>query len=131
MFDLKTLRTAPGRSYRPVSSSDSKEELQRRVDELSGDEYYIYRWLRESYSPRWIAESLLISRGRYKQLFASLCRKLGVTGTWQLLNIYGRLERKRESIVSTEEIDAYVEQRTEEEIRYTLQNEQENKTGRS
>ena len=63
----------------PVSLKSSNEELRERVDSLTEDEAHVYKWLREYYSERWIAETLLISRARQRELTKSLCRKLGVS----------------------------------------------------
>lgn len=105
----------------PVSLKSSCEELQARVDNLTDDEAQIYKWLREYFSERWIAETLFISRAQFKELSKSLCRKLGVSNISSMRRIYNQLDipKKREPI-STGEIDSYVEMRTEKEIQTLL-----------
>jgi|GEM_PF-5578280 len=120
MFRLKPPRFAGDETDAPALLTDSAEALQARVEGLTGDERYIYQWLRECYSERWIMETLLISKTRYRELSASLCRKLGVANTRAMLRIYGQLDAPKDRCVRTQEIDAYIETRTEQEIQAAL-----------
>ena len=104
----------------PVSLKSSNAELRERVDSLTEDEAQVYKWLRECYSERWIAETLLISRARQKELTKSLCRKLGVPNIRVMRRIYDCLDIPKRGPVNTEEIDGYVEKRTEKEIQTLL-----------
>ena len=106
----------------PVSLKSSNEELRERVDSLTEDEAHVYKWLREYYSERWIAETLLINRAQFKELAKSLCRKLGVSNIKAMLRIYNRLDiPKLDEPINTGTIDGYVEKRTEKEIRKILE----------
>lgn len=109
----------------PVSLKSSTEELRERVDSLTDDEALIYKWLREYYSERWIAETLFISRARQRELTKSLCRKLGVSNTRAMRRIYGQLDIPKREPVSTGEIDGYVEKRTEKEIQTLLKKDKD------
>ena len=105
-----------------VSPSCSRAELQARVESLSDDETQVYQWLRQYYTERWIAETLLVSRLQLKSLIKNLCRKLGVSGVRSLLRVYGWLPvAGHPETVDTAAIDGYVEARTEKEIRRQLQ----------
>ena len=88
---------------------------------MSDDEAEAYKWLREYYSERWIAETLFISRAQLKELTKSLCRKLGVPNIRAMRRIYDQLAiPKIREPVSTKAIDSYVEMRTEKEIQTLL-----------
>jgi DNA-binding CsgD family transcriptional regulator len=107
----------------PVTPEESKKSLQQRVERLWGDEAQGYKWLREFYSERWIAETLLLDKRQIKELIRRICRKLGVRSVKALLRIYGRLERPEDMIVRTEEIDNYIDARSEKEVQEKLQKE--------
>ena len=102
------------------SPRDGDDVLQERVGRLEGDEYEIYKWLREFYSERWIAETLLLDMRATKEKIRCVCTKLGVRNKKALLRTYGRLERPQKGPVNTEEIDDYIDTRTEKAIQGNL-----------
>jgi len=122
MFGFRRDEPADMPPYVPVSLCEGTDELQKRVNILTDDEIHVYRWLREYYTERWIEETLFITRAQLKDRIRMLCRKLGVPNVRVMLRIYGRLEPPsgRNAVVSTEEIDAYVEARSEREIQNEL-----------
>ncbi len=104
----------------PVSPSDSDEILLSRINQLSGDEYEIYKWLREFYSKRWIAETLMLEINDAKVKIKSVYLKLGVKNKNAFSRVYGRLERPQKGPVDTQEIDSYVDTRTENTVQKSL-----------
>jgi DNA-binding CsgD family transcriptional regulator len=107
--------------FAPVMPEESKASLRQRVEGLFGDELQGYKWLREFYSEQWIAETLLLDKRQIKELIQRICRKLGVRNVKALLRVYGRLERPKDVLVRTEEIDSYVEKRLEKAIQEEMQ----------
>ena len=104
-----------------VSIETCVEELQRRVNALSEDEAYVYEYLKRCYTRRWIAETLFISRAQLGNIEKRLYRKLGVSGAKMMLRIYSQLpNRQFHEPVDADELDDYVERRTETEIREQL-----------
>ena len=104
----------------PVSPDDSDDALRGRVEQLTGDEVEIYKWLREFYSERWIAETLLLDMRDAKVKIGCVYHKLGVKNKRDFLRAYGHLERPRKGPVDTGEIDSYIDARTEKEIQSDL-----------
>lgn len=109
-----------GMPFRPVAPGDSDDVLRRRVGQLKGDDYEIYKWMREFYSERWIAETLLLPPRAVREKIRAVYFSLGVRGKKAFLRTYGRLERPQKGPVDTEEIDSYIDARTEKEIRRDL-----------
>ena len=104
-----------------VSIETCVEELQKRVNALSEDEAYVYEYLKRCYTRRWIAETLFISRAQLSNIEKRLYRKLGVSGIKTMLRIYSQLpNRQFHEPVNADELDDYVERRTETEIREQL-----------
>ena len=104
-----------------VSIETCVEELQKRVNALSEDEAYVYEYLKRCYTRRWIAETLFISRAQLSNIEKRLYRKLGVSGIKTMLRIYSQLpNRQFHEPVNADELDNYVERRTEAEIREQL-----------
>ena len=104
-----------------VSVETCVEELQKRVNALSEDEAYVYEYLKRCYTRRWIAETLFISRAQLGNIEKRLYRKLGVSGIKTMLRIYSQLpNRQFHEPVNADELDDYVERRTETEIREQL-----------
>ena len=104
-----------------VSIETCVEELQKRVNALSEDEAYVYEYLKRCYTRRWIAETLFISRAQLGNIEKRLYRKLGVSGIKTMLRIYSQLpNRQFHEPVNADELDDYVERRTEAEIREQL-----------
>ncbi|MDR1927466.1 MAG: hypothetical protein LBQ33_02360 [Oscillospiraceae bacterium] len=112
--------------YEPISFSTDKGILHKRVARLSGDEAQVYKWLREQYSERWIAETLLLDKRRTREVIWRVCRKLGVPNVKAMLRIYNRLKIPGTGVVRTEEIDAYVDARIDKEIKEELRRSEEN-----
>ena len=112
--------------FEPVSPGDSDDALRVRINGLVGDEFEIYKWLREYYSERWIAETLLLGRRAAKQTLRRVYRKLGVKNKKALLEAYGRFQRPRTGQVDTDEIDTYLDARREAEIQKRLKSDSEN-----
>ena len=104
----------------PVSPHDSDEELQTRIRQLSGDEYEIYKWLREFYSERWIAETLLLELHEVKKKIRQVYFKLGVKNKRGFMRSYGRLPRPQKGPVDTEAIDSYIDARMKKAIQTDL-----------
>jgi DNA-binding CsgD family transcriptional regulator len=123
LFWFKQMRGKDDFPFIPVTLDESKESLQQRVEQLSGDEIQGYKWLREFYSEHWIAETLLLDKRQAKELIRQICRKLGVRNIKALLRIYGQLGRSKDVIVRTEEIDSYVDGRSEKEVQERLRQE--------
>lgn len=117
----RILRHGGDTPFEPASPHDSEEALTARVEGLLGDEYEIYKWMREFYSDRWIAETLLLDLRTTRAKTRSVCRRLGVRGKKALIRIYGCLGRPQSRLVSSDEIDEYVDERTEKEIRNELE----------
>ncbi len=115
-----TLGQGGGRAFMPVSPNDSEEALQARAGRLSGDEAEIYKWLREFYSERWIAETLLLKRLEAREKIRQVYFKLGVKNKRALLRAYGRLPHLQKGPVDTGIIDSYVDARTEKAIQTIL-----------
>lgn len=104
-----------------ISTETCVEELQKRVNALSEDEAYVYEYLKRCYTRRWIAETLFISRAQLGNIEKRLYRKLGVSGKKTMLRIYSQLpNRPFHEPVNADELDNYVERRTEAEIREQL-----------
>jgi DNA-binding CsgD family transcriptional regulator len=117
--------------FQPVSPLDDDKALLDRTKQLIGDEFEIYKWLREFYTPRWIAETLLIERRATKIKIRAVCHKLGVRNRKSLIRVYNRLPRPRKGPVNTEEIDKYADDRQEAEIQRELEAEQIGKEANS
>jgi DNA-binding CsgD family transcriptional regulator len=124
LFWFKQMRGKDDFPFIPVTLEENKESLQQRVKQLCGDEMQSYKWLREFYSVHWIAETLLLDKRQVRKLIRQICRKLGVRNVKELLRVYGQLERQKDVIVRTEEIDSYIDERLEKEIREKRQQEQ-------
>lgn len=107
----------------PLLPNESCAQLQARVDQLAQDEYEIYKWLREYYSVRWIAETLLISRCAAKKKIKRVFTVLGVKNKETLIRTYHRLGRPEKRPVDSQAIDNYVDARTEQEIQRRLNKE--------
>jgi DNA-binding CsgD family transcriptional regulator len=107
-------------SFRPVSPFDSDDALLNRTKLLIGDEFEIYKWLREFYSERWIAETLLLGRCEARAKIRQVYRKLGVRNKKSLIQAYNRLKRPQKGPVETAEVDRYTDARIEEEIQRGL-----------
>lgn len=122
MFGFKSSKSIDPVSYEPVSISEDLDELRRRISTLSDEEQHVFKWLKEYYSERWIAETLFITRAQLRERIGALCCKLGVPSIRAMLRIYGHLEPlpDRNRIVCTEDIDAYVDERSEREIQNEL-----------
>lgn len=112
-----------GIPFEPVSPTESEDALQERTEQLVGDEYEIYKWMREFYSDRWIAETLMLDLPETKLKIRKVCRKLGIKRRKELLRVYGRLERPQKRPVNSDEIDNYVDDRAEKEIQHKLKND--------
>ena len=95
--------------FEPVSPMDNDNALLVRVSGLVGDEFEIYKWLREFYSERWIAETLLLDRRTAKQTMRRVYLKLGVKNKKALIQVYSRFERPRKGQLDTDEIDKYAD----------------------
>jgi DNA-binding CsgD family transcriptional regulator len=102
---------AADEEFVPVTPDYEIEALRQRVNELTGDEAQVYKWIREFYSERWIAETLLLGRRQARELIRRVCIKLGVRNVKELHRIYNRLERPKDAEVRTDEIDRYVDDR--------------------
>ena len=124
MFVFKRMRSVSDASFSPVSRDTPDEELRKRIDALSEDEFQVCKWIVEYYSERWIAETLLVSKARLREIMRELCVKLGVANLKEMRRIYGGVGAFAKSVVITDEIDAYVEARTEKEIREKLSGEE-------
>lgn len=125
MFGLRRQAGKSGEPFKPAGPLDSDETLQNRIRQLTGDEYEIYKWLREFYSEHWIAETLLLGPREAKGKIKGVCRKLGVKSRRALLRVYGHLPRPLKGPVDTKEIDSYIDARTEKEIQRNLTKTQE------
>jgi DNA-binding CsgD family transcriptional regulator len=112
--------------YEPISHSENKGILKKRVERLSGDEAQVYKWLREQYSERWITETLLLDKRRTREIIWRVCRKLGVPNVKAMLRMYNRLKIPGTGVVRTEKIDAYVDARIDKEIEAELRKPEEN-----
>lgn len=119
-FHKQTGASLDGARFTPVTPHDSDETLRGRVDQLTGDEVEIYKWLREFYSERWIAETLMLKWREAKGKIRCVYLKLGVKNKRALMRMYGQLERPRRVPVDTEAIDSYIDARTEKEIQNDL-----------
>jgi DNA-binding CsgD family transcriptional regulator len=119
---FKQTRNSDDIPFVQVTPWDSEDALRERVEQLTGDEAEGYKWIRELYSEQWIAETLMLSTRRTKALIGRICRKLGVRDVQTLLRAYKSLERPGKAPADTEEIDDYIEKRTEAEIQEKLQN---------
>ncbi|NLW78939.1 MAG: hypothetical protein GXY32_05960 [Ruminococcaceae bacterium] len=120
---------AESAGFVPVSPYDSKEALQARIEHLSGDEAEIYKWLREFYSERWIAETLLLEKCEAKEKIRHVYFKLGVKNKRALIRAYGGLPRPQTGPVDTGEIDSYIDARTEKAVRNGLWADETKKGG--
>lgn len=71
-----------------AEGTDLEDEKRRRISALSGDEQKAFEWLRQGYTARWTAETMLLDRRTAKRLFASLFRKLGVANESEACRLY-------------------------------------------
>lgn len=120
MLGIKRFRTAYKASYVPARVTDDAGTLQCRVEQLTDDERQVYKWLRECFSKRWIAETLLITKPQLQKLIDSMCYRLGVHSVREMLRVYNCVPIPTTRLVKSEDIDAYVEKRTEAEIQELL-----------
>jgi len=79
--------------FKPLSGDENNDELRRRVSVLTPDEVQVYKWLRESYSLRWIAETLMKKQSEVRTLTKQVCRKLGVGNTRGVIRFYAILDK--------------------------------------
>lgn len=107
-------------SFEEVSPFISRDVLEKNVDSLKGDEKMIFDWMLLYYSDAWIAESLMLSRRQMKELSNTIFYKLKVKSKTNLLRVYGYLSKK-EDVPNASEIDRYVDERIETEIRKQLE----------
>ena len=75
----------------------NKESLKQAVTTLDKAELEMYRWLRESFSLPWVAETLFIKKSLARRLAARLYKKLRVRNQMELVQLYGNLGRLEES----------------------------------
>lgn len=111
MFGCKSRREAAG-DFGPAKPTDGPAALRRRVESLTGDELHAWQWMREGYTGRWIAETLLLDKRQARALLRRVCGKLGVRNARALLRVYGSLERAESAaVIDTAAIDRYVDNR--------------------
>jgi DNA-binding CsgD family transcriptional regulator len=125
LFKKQSKTQSNNNTFLPVSLFDEIEVLQKRVEQLEGDEFEIYKWLREFYSERWIKETLLLNRCTVKAKLKTVYAKLGVTNKKTLIKVYMRLQRPHTGMVNTTEIDRYTDARTEKEVQNKLKNKRD------
>ena len=119
-LDFFRRRTKGQNSFEEVSPFISSDMLEKNVDSLKGDEKMIFDWMLLYYSDAWIAESLMLSRRQMKELTNTIFNKLKVKSKTNLLRVYGYLSKK-EDVPNASEIDRYVDERIETEIRKQLE----------
>lgn len=107
-------------SFEEVSPFTANDILEKNVESLDGDEELIFNWMLLYYSDAWIAESLMISRRQMKEFTNTILNKLKVRSKTSLLRVYGYLSKKEE-VPNASEIDRYVDERIETEIRKQLE----------
>lgn len=104
-------------TFSPVSPYEDSSILKRRVDDLGEEEKAVFDWMLRFFSDRWIAETLMIGRRRLKEVKRVIFFKLGVENERNLQRTYGFLAPPGNLMPDVGKIDAYVENRTEKEIR--------------
>ena len=97
IFDRNAPSKMPG--FEPLSGCENSDELRKRVSTLTPDEVQVYKWLRESYSLRWIAETLMRTRSEVRTLTNQVCRKLGVSSTRGVIRYYAILDKEGPELV--------------------------------
>lgn len=107
-------------SFEEVSPFTANDILEKNVESLDGDEKLIFNWMLLYYSDAWIAESLMLSRRQMKEFTNTILNKLKVRSKTSLLRVYGYLSKK-EDVPNASEIDRYVDERIETEIRKQLE----------
>lgn len=115
-----TRSTKGQNSFEEVSPFTANDILEKNVESLDGDEKLIFNWMLLYYSDAWIAESLMLSRRQMKEFTNTILNKLKVRSKTSLLRVYGYLSKK-EDVPNASEIDRYVDERIETEIRKQLE----------
>ena len=82
----------------------NKENLKQAVKSLDKAEIEMYRWLRESFSLPWVAETLFIKRSLARRLAARLYKKLRVRNQMELVHLYGTLDKPTEQAAENQKI---------------------------
>lgn len=95
-------RAAP--SFVPLRPDESDDKLRERVTTLKPDEAAVYKWLREGYSVKWTAETVLRNVQTTKATARRMYRKLGVRGRRELIRAYGVLDKLRRESVNPPDI---------------------------
>ncbi len=128
VFGLQLFRTQVKSqpAFSEVSLHESKESLRERIKALENDEYSVFKWMMQYFSDAWIAETLMLTRKRLKETQQTVFFKLGVRNRESMFRIYDGVKPETNALPNTKEIDAYIEKRTENEIRILLENQ--NKT---
>lgn len=80
-------------SFVPLQPDESDGNRRERVKELNSDEAAVYKWLREGYSVKWTAETVLRSAQETRAIARRMYRKLGVKGRRELIRAYGLLDK--------------------------------------
>lgn len=107
-------------TFYEISPYESKKELKKRVDSLSEDERAIFEWILLYFSDAWIAETLMLNRKRLKEAEKVLFFKLGIRSKRNMMRVYGFMSPKQNEMPDAEEIDGFIEKRTEKEIQELL-----------
>ncbi|GHT85891.1 hypothetical protein FACS18947_5200 [Bacteroidia bacterium] len=94
---LKYWNQAPVTSALPVTPHISACEQNGNIRTLTGDELEIYNWLKEGYSIRWTAETLMRSKVELQMAAKLIYQKLGVANQRELIRYYGDLDRRVET----------------------------------
>jgi DNA-binding CsgD family transcriptional regulator len=76
---------------------------------LGDEEREIYKWLRELYSLRWIAETLMLDVRETKEKAIRIYRKLGVNNQKSLCRAYRALDGPEKAVVDHDAIEAYLD----------------------
>ena len=80
------------------AENDTEEEKNRLIATLTDDEGQALQWLREGYSPKWIAETMMISRVEMRRIKKSILEKLHVSNTRDLLMHYAVMDQSTVTI---------------------------------
>lgn len=75
-----------------ISEKNTADEKSRRIVTLADLERTAYQWLFDGYSEGWTTETMGLEPRDAKKLYAGIYRKLGVTGSRELVQYYAPQE---------------------------------------
>ena len=81
-------------------------EERRPVVVLDRQEQAVLNWMAEGYTPRWIAETMLLSKRGARKLFRRVYRKLGVKNAREVSRFYRNHAQVRGAVSAEGDFDA-------------------------